>query len=594
MWISFSVSPSSRRETGIPVHERDDGGDVVLVDLLLHHRRLGRLPLLQLLLERGQLAVANLGDALQVAGALCALGLHAQLVDPVRDLADPVERGLLLRPAAGEPGVTLLRVGELPLDRLAHLLRLLAHRGELDLELPHGAVGLVELDRRAVDLHLQAGRGLVDEVDRLVGQLPVGDVTVGEHGRGDERRVADPDAVVRLVLLLQAAQDRDRVHDRRLADEDRLEAALERSVLLDVLAVLVEGGRPDGAQLAAREHRLEHLRRVDRALGSTGADDRVQLVDEEHDLALGVLDLGEDGLQPLLEFAAVLRPGEQRTDVERPDTLPLQALGHVAGDDPLRETLGDRGLADAGLADQHRVVLRAARENLDHAPDLLVAADDRVELALLRGLGQVAAELRERLVGALGILARDALPAADLLDLRQQNVARDDVEREQQVLGRDVVVLELPGLVERLVEDARERRARLGLLRRALDRGLRGERGLGLGAQGGRVGHELRRQLLVEQREQQVLGIELGIAGPARKLLRGRDGLLALDRQLVEIHLVPCASGVVRSGRGRSPACRSGGRSGSPRAARARAARRGRAACAARPRAAGRARRPRG
>jgi hypothetical protein len=30
--------------------------------------------------------------------------------------------------------------------------------------------------------------------------------------------------VVRLVALLQAAQDRDRVADRRLADEDRLEA----------------------------------------------------------------------------------------------------------------------------------------------------------------------------------------------------------------------------------------------------------------------------------------------------------------------------------------------------------------------------------
>ena len=338
----------------------------------------------------------------------------------VRDLADPVERGLLLRPAAGEPGVALLRVGELALDRLAHVLRLLAHRGELDLELPHGAVGLVELDRRAVDLHLQAGRGLVDEVDRLVGQLPVGDVAVGEHGRGDERSVADPDAVVRLVLLLQAAQDRDRVDDRRLADEDRLEAALERGVLLDVLAVLVERRRADGAQLAARQHRLQQLGRVDGALGRAGADDRVQLVDEEDDLALGVLDLGEDGLQPLLELAAVLRPGEERADVERPDALALQALGHVAGDDPLREPLGDRGLADAGLADQHRVVLRAAREHLDHAPDLLVAADHRVELPLLRRLGQVAAELRERLVGALGILARDALPAADLLDLREQ------------------------------------------------------------------------------------------------------------------------------------------------------------------------------
>ena len=42
---------------------------------------------------------------------------------------------------------------------------------------------------------------------------------------------------------------------RRLADVDRLEAPLEGGVLLDVLAVLVEGGRADAAQLAAREQR---------------------------------------------------------------------------------------------------------------------------------------------------------------------------------------------------------------------------------------------------------------------------------------------------------------------------------------------------
>ena len=369
--------------------------------------------------------------------------------------------------------MALLRVGELPLDRLAHLGRLLAHRRELDLELADGAVGLVELERRAVDLHLQSRRRLVDEVDRLVGQLPVGDVAVGEHGGGDERRVADADSVMRLVLLLQAAQDRDRVGDRRLADEDRLEAALEGGVLLDVLAVLVERRRPHRAQLPARQHRLEEVGGVDGALGRAGADDRVQLVDEEDDLALGVRDLGEDGLQPLLELAAVLRAREQRADVERPDALALQALRHVAGDDPLREALGDRGLADARLADQHGVVLRPAREDLDDAADLLVAADDRVELARLGRLGQVAAELREGLVGALGVLARDAPAAADLPDAREQLLARDDVEREQQVLRRDVVVLELAGLVVGAVEDARERRADLRLLRAALDRGLR-------------------------------------------------------------------------------------------------------------------------
>ncbi len=127
--------------------------------------------------------------------------------------------------------------------------------------------------------------GLVDQVDRLVGQEAVGDVAVRKGRGGDQRRVLDPDAVVHLVALLQAAQDRDRVLDRRLADEDRLEAPLERRVLLDVLAVLVERGRADARSSPRASIGLSMLRGVDGALGGAGADDRVQLVDEEDDLA---------------------------------------------------------------------------------------------------------------------------------------------------------------------------------------------------------------------------------------------------------------------------------------------------------------------
>src|SRR5439155_456748 len=77
--------------------------------------------------------------------------------------------------------------------------------------------------------------------------------------------------------------------------------------------------------------------------------------------------------------------------------LPL-SLRDVAGDDPLREPFRDRRLADARVADQDGIVLRAARQHLDHTPDLLVAADHRVELPFLCGGGEVAAELLERLV----------------------------------------------------------------------------------------------------------------------------------------------------------------------------------------------------
>ena len=189
---------------------------------------------------------------------------------------------------------------------------LLVERHLLDLELEDAALDDVDLGRQRVDLDAQLRRRLVHEVDRLVGQEPARDVAVGQHGGADERRVLDPHAVVHLVALLESAQDADRVLDRRLADVHLLESALERRVLLDVLAVLVERGGADHAQLAAREHRLDHVAGVHRSLGAAGTDDRVQFVDEGDDLALGVGDLLEHRLEPLLELAAVLGAGEHR------------------------------------------------------------------------------------------------------------------------------------------------------------------------------------------------------------------------------------------------------------------------------------------
>ena len=121
---------------------------------------------------------------------------------------------------------------------------------------------------------------------------------------------------MQLVLLLDAAQDRDRVGDARLADEDRLEPPRQRGILLHVLAILVERGGADGTQLAARQSGLEHVAGVDRAFRGAGADQRVQLVNEEDDLAVRILDLFEYGLQALLELAAILRAGKHARQVQ--------------------------------------------------------------------------------------------------------------------------------------------------------------------------------------------------------------------------------------------------------------------------------------
>ncbi len=96
-----------------------------------------------------------------------------------------------------------------------------------------------------------------------------------QRRRGDDGRVGDLDAVVHFVAFLEAAQDRDRVFDRRLFDQHLLEAPLERGVLFDVLAIFVERGRPDAVQFTTRQRRFQHIAGIHRTLGLARANHRV-------------------------------------------------------------------------------------------------------------------------------------------------------------------------------------------------------------------------------------------------------------------------------------------------------------------------------
>ena len=177
---------------------------------------------------------------------------------------------------------------------------------------------------------------------------------------------------------------------------DLLEATRERVILLEDAAVFLVGGRADAAQLAVGEHGLDEVGGIhDAARSRAGADDGVDLVDEEDGARL-LLQLGDDALQPLLEIAAVLGAGDQRAHVERIDSAVGQHVGHLALDDHARQAFGNGGLADAGLADVQRIVLAAAAQDLDGAFHLERAADQRIDLAVLRELVEIGGVLVER------------------------------------------------------------------------------------------------------------------------------------------------------------------------------------------------------
>ena len=476
MWISFSTSPSIRRVTGMPVHLPTTSATSSSVTSSVSIVPPSACSSASC--SSGSVdALLELGDARRSAARRRARGRRRarrarprggpRRARPWRALIASIAAFSFCQRAFISPE-RLAELGELGLDRVEPLLRglvlLLLQRLALDLELLDAALDLVDLGRHRVDLDLQPRGGLVDQVDRLVGQEAVGDVALGERRGGDDRRVGDADAVVDLVALLEPAQDRDRVLDRR-ARRRRPAGSGARAPRPSRCAC--------GTRRAWSRRRTRSSPRASIGFSRLAASTAPSAAPAPTIVCsssmkrtirpVGVLDLLEHGLEALLELAAVLGAGEQRADVERDHAAVAQRLGDVAGDDALGEALDDRGLADAGLADQDGVVLGAAREHLDHAADLLVAADHRVELAALGLGGQVAAELLERLELSSGLGEVTRCGPADLgdrLDQRRRGRGAASAtpgvlvgEGEQEVLGRDVLVAErghlLLGALER-------------------------------------------------------------------------------------------------------------------------------------------------
>ena len=236
--------------------------------------------------------------------------------------------------------------------------------------------------------------------------------------------------------------------------------------------------------------------------------------------------------------------------------------GHVAFDDALGEAFGDRGLADAGVADEQRVVLLPAAENLDGAVDLGAAADQRIDAALLGLLVEVDAIGLERvglLLAGLAILDRrrvvvDAAHRARVGHAGALGDAVADVV-DRVVAGHVLLLQEIGGVALALGEDrdqhvgagdflaARRLDVDDGALDDALEAGGRLRILVGAGGEVGELGvdvfdevaaqhveidvagaHDRGRVLVVDQRQQQMLerGVFLvALAGERQRLMQG-------------------------------------------------------------------------
>ena len=195
MRSSFSRSPCSILSTGMPVQRETICAtwSAVTVSSTIEPLPSLRLSFLELALQFRDTAIGELAGPLELALALGDGEFVARLVDLPLEVGGKPQLFLLGTPGRGDRSGLLLEVGQLLLDALQPILRRLVlldlQRLALDLELHDAAIDLVERLRLGIDLHPEPRRGLVDKVDRLVGQEAVGDVAGGQRRGGNQRRI---------------------------------------------------------------------------------------------------------------------------------------------------------------------------------------------------------------------------------------------------------------------------------------------------------------------------------------------------------------------------------------------------------------------
>ena len=399
----------------------DDRGDIAVFHDLVKHSACGlSLRFLQLLLHLRDDAVGQLARAGKIAFALRLLQLGARLVDLLFQLLRAAQLFLLGAPARGQIGGFLLQFQQIGFQRFqpfAGGVILLALQGfALDLHLDDLAVDLVDFFGLAVYLHAQTRRRFIDQIDCFIGQKTVGDITIGQSRRRNDRAIRDADAVMQLILFLQTAQDRDCVCDAWLAHENRLEAPRESRIFFDIFTVFVQGRGTDAMQFAARQSGLQHIRRIHRAIRLARADQGMKLINKNDDLACGGRDFLQNRFQTFLEFAAIFGTRDQCAQIQRENLLVFQAFRYIAANDALRQTLDDGGFAHAWLTNQHRIVFRAARQNLNRAADFFIAPDHGIHFAIARGLGQITRVFFQRVIALLRRSAVGFASGAHIID----------------------------------------------------------------------------------------------------------------------------------------------------------------------------------
>ena len=152
--------------------------------------------------------------------------------------------------------------------------------GFLNLPLHDLSGYLIQFSRHGIKLRLNHRTRFINQVNCLIRQETIGDITVRKCCGTNQCAITDLDTMEHFIPVLNTTQDGNRIFHGRLIYHNRLETTFQCRILLNVFPIFIQRCRTDTVQLTTRKHRLQHIARIHRALGLTSSDDCMNLIDK--------------------------------------------------------------------------------------------------------------------------------------------------------------------------------------------------------------------------------------------------------------------------------------------------------------------------
>ena len=254
---------------------------------------------LQLLLQLWETTIFQFRQLVQIVISFCTFHLAANIVHFLLDATNS-QNCLLLRIPLSLQFLLLSLQIFLFLANASQLfltgcISFLLESLLLNFQLKNLTTHFIQWCRHGFNFSSQLGSSLIHQINGLIWQETVRNVTVRQHCRRHQSRITNTYTMMYLITFLQATENGNSIFYRWFANHNRLETTLQGCILFNVLAVLIQSSSTNAAQLTTSHHWLQQVAGIHSTIGSTSTYYSMYLINEQQNLSIRFYYLVENG-----------------------------------------------------------------------------------------------------------------------------------------------------------------------------------------------------------------------------------------------------------------------------------------------------------